>query len=292
MSSESEKVQRSGSRVRAVRAIVITERFDLAPRRRRQSRSASFRVVSLGIFALCFGASVACATNGSTASRTTAPDAGTVTDESVGRTVSVRPGVNDRYESVDALDTYTEIFEGERREVVAHRAGIVDALGLQPGMTVADIGAGTGLFTFELAAKVGPNGRVLAVDTSPTFLAALRSKVSEKGVGNVIVHRAQPRDVELEPRSLDVALMSNVYHHVEYPFAYMPTVANALADDGELLLIDFERIEGTTSKAMLAHVRVGKDTVIEELERSGLVLVEEVSLGLSENYALRLRVAR
>lgn len=205
-----------------------------------------------------------------------------------GLTESIRPGVNDRYEGQGSLKTYREIFEEERRDVVVHKAEIIRALPLPRGATVADIGAGTGLFTFDLAERVGGEGRVFAVDVSSTFLDALRSTVRERDPGNVEVHAARPRDLGLPPRSLDLALMSNVYHHVEYPFAYMPTVAEALRDDAELWLIDFERIEGVTSPRMMKHVRAGKSEVIDELERSGFRLVGEAQLGLEENYVLRL----
>ncbi len=210
----------------------------------------------------------------------------------VGTEQSIRPGVNDRYESAGALETYREIFEGERRDVVAHKAAILSALPLAPGAQVADIGAGTGLFTFDLARRVGPEGRVFAVDVSPTLLAALDDAVAEREAANVQVHAATPKRLGLPARSLDLALMSNVYHHVEYPFAYMPTVAEALRDDAELWLIDFERIEGVTSRRMLEHVRADKTQVITELERSGFRLVGEAQLGLEENYVLRFVPAR
>lgn len=266
------------------------------PKLRSRRRRGAGVVLALWMNGGCAGPSPAASTAPTTGPSDGSADedarASTAPAPAVGLSESIRPGVNDRYGEADALETYREIFERERREVVAFRGPIVEALGLESGDVVADIGAGTGLFTFALSQAVEGAGRVYAVDIAPPFLEHLRAEVDARSATNVTVHEATPRALGLAPRSLDRALMSNVYHHVEYPFAYMPTVAEALRDEGRLLLIDFERIEGETSPRMLAHVRAGKATVIDELERAGLEVVEELELGLEENYALLLQPAR
>lgn len=201
---------------------------------------------------------------------------------------SVRPGVNAAYFREDGLARYTPILEGERREVVEQREAIIGAMGLTAGMTVADIGAGTGLFTVAIAPRVEPGGTVYAVDIVPAFLERIRDRVSEEKLQNVEVVMGAERATNLEPGSIDLAFMCDTYHHLEYPLTYMRSLFEALRTDASLVLIDLERIEGQSSKATLAHVRAGKDTVIEEVVSVGFVLDYEADL-LEENYYLRFR---
>ncbi len=203
---------------------------------------------------------------------------------------SVRPGVNDKYYEDGAAQEWRTVFEGESREVASRRDEIVAALDLRPGLVVADVGTGTGLFVEPLARAIEPDGRLLAVDIVPGFLELVRARVAEWGLNNVELHQAQPRDVGLTPASVDLAFMCNVYHHVEYPQSFMRSVATALKPDARLVLVDFERIPGKTSPRMIKHVRADKATVIAEVEAAGFVLEEEIEL-LRENYVLRFRLA-
>src|SRR6476646_4416611 len=86
---------------------------------------------------------------------------------------SVKPGINDPFKDPDVTG-FREKFEGESREVYAKREKVVAACGAKPGMVVADVGAGTGLFTRLLATAVGPDGQVYAVDIAPKFLEHVR----------------------------------------------------------------------------------------------------------------------
>jgi predicted methyltransferase len=202
--------------------------------------------------------------------------------------VSVRPGVNDPYFE-DDLAVSAGRLEAATREVFARRQDIVDALALRPGMTVADVGAGTGVFLAPLSAGVGPAGRVYATDIAPKMLERLRGRVAEEGLANVTVVEATAVDPRLPRGSLDLAFLCDVYHHIEYPPSTLAALRDALRPGAELWVVDFERIEGVTSPRMLAHVRAGKETVIEEIRAAGFVLVGEVELELSENYVLRFR---
>lgn len=202
---------------------------------------------------------------------------------------SVRPGVNASYYDDAKLDQWVERFEGERREVVAFADQIVGALQLSPGDVVADVGAGTGLYTERLAGVVGDTGKVYATDIVPVFLDRLRARKSAAGLARVEVVAATPLDPGLPAASVDLVFLCDVYHHIEYPAEYMRALRGALRPGGQLIVIDFERIEGVTSSRMLAHIRASKETVLAELGDAGFELVEEVDLGMRENYFLRLR---
>jgi ubiquinone/menaquinone biosynthesis C-methylase UbiE len=202
---------------------------------------------------------------------------------------SVAPGLNDRF-TAPGLDVqeWAERFEVESREVYAARQAITDALTLQPGDVVADVGAGTGLFIPLFSAAVGNQGVVHAVDISESFITHLTERAASTGLTNVRTVLSEPADVMLAEDSVDVVFTSDTYHHFEYPTPTLQSIARALRPGGELIIVDFERIEGVSSDFILRHVRAPKEVVIAEIEAEGFRLVEEVtSVGLVENYMLR-----
>ncbi len=204
---------------------------------------------------------------------------------------SVRPDANQQFlaEPVD-IDHWIKTFEGESREIATSKSAIVAAIALEEGAEVADVGSGTGLFLALLSAGVGPEGRVYALDIAPAFLAHLRERVAQEALANVEVIESTERSTELAPRSIDVAFVCDTYHHFEFPKTCLASMHQALRDDGELVIVDFERIPGVSREWVLDHVRCGKDTVIEEIESAGYELVEELPIeGLKENYFLRFR---
>ena len=202
---------------------------------------------------------------------------------------SVRPGINDSYMKArdSDMEGWTESLEGESREVVSSRDAIVALMGLSNGQVVADVGSGTGLFSSALSDAVGEAGTVVAVDIAPTFLEHVRARMTSEGKTNFIYHLAGSTDVGLPAEvKLDVAFMCNVYHHVEYPGLYMPSLGRAMRPGAVLWLVDFRRVEGVTDPGILRHVRAGRETVIEEVTSAGFELVDEPEL-LEENYILK-----
>lgn len=202
---------------------------------------------------------------------------------------SVRPGINAPYFETGALEKYTRILERETREVVAQLEPIVAALGLKEGMVVADIGAGTGLFTTEIAKRVGDTGAVYAVDIVPSFLEKIRERVKASELSNVRVVLGEERETKLAPGSVDLAFLCDTYHHIEYPKAYLSSLLQTMRPGARLVLIDLERIEGKTSADLMKHVRAGKTTVIAELSEAGFILESENKGLLEENYFLYFR---
>ncbi len=205
--------------------------------------------------------------------------------------VSVKPGINDPYRNPDLqVEEWTSRFEVESREVYASRAAIVEALNLEPGMAVADIGAGTGLFTRPLAERVGPDGTVYAVDIVPKFIEHIRARADAAGLDQVRTVLCLEDSVELPDDSVDLAFICDVYHHFEYPDASLASLHRAIRPGGTLVVIDFERIPGVSREWLLNHVRAGKEVFTAEIEAAGFELVEEVQVdGLEENYCLRFR---
>ena len=200
-------------------------------------------------------------------------------------------GINDAFLDDDLdVDAYIERFEGESRAVYAERNAIVDALALAPGQSVADIGAGTGFFSFLFADAVGREGRVYAVEISRPFLDHLRIESLSRGLTAVEVVEGSARSVALPPSSTDLAFICDVYHHFEYPTDSLTSLHEALRPGGALVLIEFHRVPGESPEWLLEHVRAGQEVFQAEIEAAGFQFEEEILLtGLDDNYFLRFR---
>lgn len=203
---------------------------------------------------------------------------------------SVRPGINDSFRDPDP-QKFAARFEVESREVFAKRVEIVAELGLKPGMVIADVGAGTGLFTREFAARLGRDGRVLAVDISENFLEHIRRTVREKGLLNVETVLCTDDSTKLPQGSVDAVFICDTYHHFEYPAKTMTSVRKALRPGGKVYVIDFHRIEGKSSEWTMNHVRAGQEVFEAEILEAGFRRLRQVEGVLSDNYMLVFEVA-
>ncbi|MGE0481126.1 MAG: class I SAM-dependent methyltransferase [Phycisphaerae bacterium] len=206
---------------------------------------------------------------------------------------SVRPGINAEYMDGD-VSKWVERFEHEGREVYDHRQQIVDQIGLKPGMVVADVGAGTGLYTKMLAGAVGPKGVVYAVDIAPAFVEHIRGRAAAEGLENVRAVLCTERSVELPAGSVDVAFSIDTYHHFEYPQSTLASIRKSLRPGGQWIVVDFERIPGVSSEWILNHVRAGREAVIAEIQAAGFKLVSQGNEAafLRQNYFLRFQKRR
>ncbi|NNL85402.1 MAG: methyltransferase domain-containing protein [Myxococcales bacterium] len=212
-------------------------------------------------------------------------------DEAAQDEASVRPGINAPFLAEDLdVEEWTNRFEVESREIYLQREAITDALEIEPGMGVADIGSGTGLFLSLLNDRVGSEGTVYATDIAPKFVAHLKDRVAKEDLDQVEVVRGGEREVGLPAASVDVAFVCDVYHHFEFPKASLASLMEAIRPGGHLVVIDFERIPGETPEWIVNHVRAGKDVFRSEIEGAGFTLVEEVDVpGMKENYFLRFK---
>ena len=116
---------------------------------------------------------------------------------------------------------------------------LLAALELKPGMTVADVGAGTGYYSWQIAARIGETGRVHAVDVQPQMIALLKERMQRRGVRNVLPVLGSPTDTGLAPDSIDLALMVDVYHELDHPREILDSVMRALRPGGRLVLVEY-----------------------------------------------------
>jgi ubiquinone/menaquinone biosynthesis C-methylase UbiE len=201
----------------------------------------------------------------------------------------VDPEINRQFKKAKVKD-FVKRFESEDREVFARREEIVRSIGLRPGMSVADIGAGTGLFTRLFAEQVGPRGKVYAVDISKDFLKHIADAARSRGEPQVVTIQGTQDSTRLPEDSIDLAFFCDVYHHIEQHESLLATVHKALRKGGELILIEFDRVEGKSSDFVLKHVRASQKQFIAEVEAAGFV--REAIPGapkLKENFIARFR---
>jgi len=199
---------------------------------------------------------------------------------------SLSPGVNKSYEDPD-VEKATKRFEGDSREAFHMRDQIVAACQVRPGMDVADIGAGTGLFTRLMAPKVGPKGRVYAVDIARKFVEHVEKACREQRIENVTGVVCTATSAELPPESIDLAFVCDTYHHFEYPYKMLASIRRALRPGGRLVIVDYRK-EGKWAEG---HVRADKPTVIEEVTRAGFKLLDGPEGFLKEQYMVRFEKA-
>jgi predicted methyltransferase len=197
-------------------------------------------------------------------------------------------GINKPFENPDVAGSIKR-FESESREVYTARNAIVEALGLRPGMAVADVGAGTGLFTRLVAARVGTEGKVYAVDIAPAFLKHIAVESKKLGQPQVHTLRGTQSTTNLPPESIDLAFMIDVYHHVEHPPQLLASIQRALRPGGRFVLVEFDRTE-KSAEFVRNHVRADQATFVAEVEKAGFARVENPKAPrLKENFFAEFR---
>jgi precorrin-6B methylase 2 len=112
-------------------------------------------------------------------------------------------------------------------------------LNLKPGMVVADIGAGTGYHSRRMSSVVGPGGKVYAVDVQPQMVQFLSKLSREKEFANVKPILSTVDDVRLPPASVDLAIMVDVYHELEFPFEVMASILKSLKPGGRVVFVEY-----------------------------------------------------
>lgn len=202
---------------------------------------------------------------------------------------SVKPGINKSFIDPELdVDAFIKRFEIESREVYITRKSIVEACEIKKGDSVADVGAGTGLFTRLFSSEVGDAGWVYAVDVAPRFIEHINQEAINQKQNNITGVLCAENSVNLPPNSVDVVFICDTYHHFEYPKSTMASVHRALKDGGHLIVIDFERIPGKSREWLLGHVRAGKEVFRAEIMDAGFTLADELKIeGFKENYFLK-----
>jgi predicted methyltransferase len=168
------------------------------------------------------------------------------------------------------------LLEAPDREAWQKPEQIMDALGVAEGSTVADIGAGAGWFTIQLARRVGPNGTVYAQDVQRQMLEAIRRRVAREGLQNVQTRLGAGSAPNLPQRTFDAILVVDVYDAVDEPVPLLRNLAAALKPGGRLGIVNYKPGRGGPGPGPDEGVRVDSASVERDALAAGLrVLARE-----------------
>lgn len=160
--------------------------------------------------------------------------------------------------------------ERDSREMEEAPSRAVAALGFAPDAAVADIGAGSGYYTFRIASMV-PDGEAIAVDIQPEMIAHVEARAESEGIENVRTQLGTVESTELPPESIDAALMVDAYHEFSHPYEMMTSIVEALRPGGRVILLEY-RAEDPNVPIKPLH-KMSEAQVIREMEVVGLRFV-------------------
>lgn len=180
-------------------------------------------------------------------------------------------------------EEWAEKFEGPDRDRWQKPDQVIALLELESGMTVADIGTGTGYFVPRLSRAVGENGRVLALDIEPGMVAYVKERASRTGLTNVEARQVAASDPGLPAKYVDRALIVDTWHHIADRSAYAAKLATGLRAGGAVFIVDF-----TMESPFGPHRkhRIQPETVIRELTAGGLVAEQVQDAGLPNQFVI------
>lgn len=167
------------------------------------------------------------------------------------------------------------LLEPPDREAWQKPDQVMDALHVAEGTTVADLGAGGGWFTMRLARRVGPNGRVYAVDVQRLMIEAIRRRIEREGLQQIVVPVLGSYDDPKLPADArtDAVLIVDAFHEMQDPVVLLKNVARTLKPQGRIGIIDYR--EGDGGPGPDAAERVPPGVVISEAAAAGLKLIEQ-----------------
>ncbi len=156
-----------------------------------------------------------------------------------------------------------------RRDSWQRPAEVMDKLGIQAGSVVADVGAGTGYFTFHLASRVGPRGKVYAEDIEDRDLKKIRDRAADRGVAHIETILGTTRDPRLPADSLDAVLVVNAYHEMRDYDPMLQAIFQSLKPGGRLAILDQRADPGEPREKSHSKHRISEDLVKEDALRNG-----------------------
>jgi cyclopropane fatty-acyl-phospholipid synthase-like methyltransferase len=179
-------------------------------------------------------------------------------------------------------------FDGAERAAWQQPDHVIALMELRPGMTVVDLGAGTGFFEPPLASAVGAAGKVLALDVEPNMVEHLKRRAEAEKLAAVEARLAAPHDPGLAPGSVDRILIVNTWHHIDDRGTYSAKLRTALRPEGAIYIVDFDK---SSPKGPPASHKLEPREVVAELEAGGLE-ARQIDEQLTEQYIVVARLRR
>ena len=172
---------------------------------------------------------------------------------------------NKAYKTKDGRDGVAKTLDNPNRDKDQKPEEIIGLMEIKPGMSVADIGTGTGYMPPFLSGAVGAKGKVYGEDIAQDFLD--RAKIRAASLFNVQLILGNETDPKLPPRSVDRVLILDVYHHFDYPDKMLSNIGRAMKPGAHLVIVDFYK------KDRPDHIRIERDDVVKEIESNGYRLI-------------------
>lgn len=180
---------------------------------------------------------------------------------------------NETYRTKEGRATIAGTLSNPSRDARQKPQELVASLDIKPGSTVADIGTGTGYMLPHLSAATGPKGRVIAQDIHTDFLDRAKETVGKAGLTNISYVQGSEDATGLEAGSVDLILLLDVYHHLNYPDKTLADLRRALKSGGRLAVVEYHKNEHSMPGGRaIQHVRLGEDDAVKEIEANGFKL--------------------
>ena len=183
---------------------------------------------------------------------------------------------NSQYQTPDGRKAVAANLAAPDRDQRQKPGQLLRAMGLQRGMTVADVGTGIGYMLPFLSRGVGPMGRVFAEDIFDDYLAAARQTAEAQHLDNVVFVKGSNMDPKLPESSLDRVLVLDVYQHFDYPESMLAGIYKALKADGKLVIVEYYKNNTAMPNGRaLTHIRLDMPDLIKEVQANHFHLVTE-----------------
>lgn len=193
------------------------------------------------------------------------------------------PHAGTSHHRFERAEEWAERFDDPARDAWQKPDQVVALMAIEPGMVVADIGAGTGYFMKHLSKAVGDAGRVLALDIEPDMVRYMRERAVREEAANVTADVVPADDPRLPPGAVHRVLIVNTWHHIADRPAYARKLVAGMAPGGRVFVVDFtlETVNGPPR-----HERIPPDQVMKELEAGGFASARLLEESLSEQYVV------
>ena len=168
---------------------------------------------------------------------------------------------------------YIGSLEDPKRDAYQKPQEVLAALNLSAGEVIADIGAGSGYFTFSLARHVSERGTIYAVDVSPDMILHINRRIRDLKVSNVVSILADPDDPLLPAASVNRFFFCDSWHHIENQTKYLSLMKRLLKPTGEIVVIDFHKKELPVGPPL--EMRIAREDLITQMEDNGFRLAKE-----------------
>ncbi|HLH20422.1 MAG TPA: methyltransferase domain-containing protein [Bryobacteraceae bacterium] len=193
-----------------------------------------------------------------------------------GLSAQVAGNANAGYKTPEQRQSVAAGLGNPERDQTQKPGQLVRLMGVQKGMTVADIGTGIGYMLPFLSKAVGPDGHVIAEDIFDDFLAAAKQRAQNQNLTNITFVKGTESDPNLPEAQVDEALVLDAYHHFDYPEKMLASIHKALKPEGKLVVVEYyKRPEAMPNGRAMTHIRLDMPDVIKEIEANHFHLVME-----------------